>query len=54
VRRKSEREPFGQYMPDFMAEENDWRCERIFEDAGNGLINFSYEFPKPGWRWLYH
>jgi hypothetical protein len=27
-----------------MASENDWKCERIFEDAEDGLINFSYEF----------
>src|SRR3984893_10230621 len=27
-----------------MASKNDWKCERIFEDAGDGLINFSYEF----------
>jgi hypothetical protein len=27
-----------------MASENDWKCERIFEDADDGLINFSYEF----------
>src|SRR5260370_38398592 len=27
-----------------MAAENDWKCERIFEDAGDGPINFSYEF----------
>ena len=26
------------------ASENDWKCERIFEDADDGLINFSYEF----------
>jgi hypothetical protein len=30
--------------PDFMASENDWKCERIFEDADDGLINFSQEF----------
>jgi hypothetical protein len=29
---------------DFMESENDWKCERIFEDAYAGLINFSYEF----------
>lgn len=28
----------------FIASENDWKCERIFEDADDGLINFSYEF----------
>ena len=27
-----------------MASENDWKCERIFQDADDGLINFSYEF----------
>jgi hypothetical protein len=27
-----------------MASENDWKCERIFEDADDGLIQFSYEF----------
>jgi len=27
-----------------MAAENDWKCERIFEDAGDGPINFPYEF----------
>src|ERR1700732_3761953 len=27
-----------------MASKNDWKCERIFEDADDGLINFSYEF----------
>jgi hypothetical protein len=27
-----------------MASENDRKCERIFEDAVDGLINFSYEF----------
>ena len=26
-----------------MASKNDWRCERIFEDADDGLINVSYE-----------
>jgi hypothetical protein len=35
--------------------ENDWKCERIFEDAAmarsTSLMNFS---PKPGWRWLYY
>src|ERR1700726_2587683 len=27
-----------------MAAENDRKSERIFDDAGDGLINFSYEF----------
>ena len=27
-----------------MAAENDWKCERIFKDAGDGPINFPYEF----------
>jgi hypothetical protein len=27
-----------------MAAENDWKCERIFQDAGDGPINFPYEF----------
>jgi hypothetical protein len=26
-----------------MASKNDWKCERVFEDADDGLINFSYE-----------
>jgi hypothetical protein len=50
-----ETKPFRQYTPDFMAAENDWKCERIFEDAGDGLINSLMNFsPEPGWRWLYH
>jgi hypothetical protein len=27
-----------------MAAENNRKSERIFDDAGDGLINFSYEF----------
>jgi hypothetical protein len=27
-----------------MALEDDWKCEKIFEDADDGLINFSQEF----------
>jgi hypothetical protein len=38
--------PFCKYTPDFMASENDWKCERIFEDADDGLFNFPFAWQR--------
>jgi hypothetical protein len=29
-----------------MASENDWKCERIFEDADDGLFNFPFAWQR--------